>query len=76
MPYETSDEPEELPGSVFARLRRGGAFRFGKDRGILAEPIGDRLFFAGEATSREYPATAHGAYFSGGREGRRISSSQ
>lgn len=34
-------------------------------RAILAEPIGDRLYFAGEATSLDYPATVHGAYLSG-----------
>ncbi|MCT7983794.1 FAD-dependent oxidoreductase [Laspinema sp. A4] len=42
------------------------------DRDILAEPIGDRLFFAGEATSRDYPATVHGAYLSGIREAKRL----
>lgn len=42
------------------------------DRQILAEPIGDRLFFAGEATSSDYPATVHGAYLSGIREAKRL----
>ena len=42
------------------------------DREILAEPIRDRLFFAGEATSRDYPATVHGAYLSGIREAKRL----
>ncbi len=42
------------------------------DRDILAEPIGDRLFFAGEATSSDYPATVHGAYLSGIREAKRF----
>lgn len=37
----------------------------------LAEPVEDRLFFAGEATS-EYFATVHGAYLSGVREAGRI----
>jgi monoamine oxidase len=37
----------------------------------LAAPVGDRLFFAGEATSRDYNATVHGAYLSGLREARR-----
>jgi len=45
----------------------------GKDYDTLAEPIGDRVFFAGEATSRTYPATVHGAFLSGEREARRIS---
>lgn len=34
---------------------------------VLAQPISEKLFFAGEATSREYYATAHGAYESGVR---------
>lgn len=38
----------------------------------MAEPVSDRLFFAGEATHREYPATVHGAFLSGLREARRI----
>jgi monoamine oxidase len=36
------------------------------DRDALASPEG-RLFFAGEATSRDYPATVQGAYVSGMR---------
>ncbi|GAB4531725.1 MAG: FAD-dependent oxidoreductase [Roseibium sp.] len=35
------------------------------DRKALAEPVLDRVFFAGEATSSDYPATVHGAYLSG-----------
>jgi monoamine oxidase len=31
----------------------------------LSEPVGDRLFFAGEATDRVHLATVHGAYLSG-----------
>ena len=46
---------------------------YAKDREILAEPVGDRVFFAGEATNRRYPATVHGAYLSGVREASRIS---
>lgn len=33
----------------------------------LAESVGNRLFFAGEATSRPYFGTVHGAYLSGVR---------
>ncbi|BAQ60798.1 amine oxidase [Geminocystis sp. NIES-3708] len=36
-----------------------------KHRRELAKPIGKRVYFAGEATSLDYPATAHGAYLSG-----------
>ena len=34
-------------------------------RAELARPLDDRVFFAGEATSEEFFATAHGAYLSG-----------
>jgi len=40
------------PGSADARQR-------------LAEPVGERLFFAGEATSRCYMGDVHGAWLSG-----------
>ncbi len=39
---------------------------------VLARPLDDRLFFAGEATSREYRGTVHGAFLSGLREAERI----
>ena len=34
-------------------------------RARLAEPLDDRIFFAGEATSARFYSTAHGAYLSG-----------
>jgi monoamine oxidase len=34
-------------------------------RETLAEPVDDRVFFAGEATSTDNPSTVHGAYLSG-----------
>lgn len=39
----------------------------------LQEPLGDRVFFAGESTSAEHWGTVHGAYLSGLREAARIS---
>jgi len=35
------------------------------DRAVLAAPVDDRLFFAGEACSPNYFSTAHGAWLSG-----------
>ena len=43
-----------------------------EDYDTLAEPIADRLFFAGEATNRVHSATVHGAFLSGVREASRI----
>ncbi|MEO0398995.1 MAG: FAD-dependent oxidoreductase [Pseudomonadota bacterium] len=34
-------------------------------RDDLSAPAGTRLYFCGEATSRDYPSTVHGAYLSG-----------
>lgn len=51
----------------------GGSYSFaavGSDpamRDTLAEPVGERLVLAGEATSREHPSTVHGALLSGQR---------
>ena len=39
---------------------------------VLAKPVAQRLFFAGEATIRRHYATVHGAYLSGIREADRI----
>jgi len=43
-----------------------------EDRETLAQPASKRILFAGEATHRDYPATTHGAYWSGIREAERI----
>jgi polyamine oxidase len=43
-----------------------------RDCQILSQPIGSRIFFAGEATEPSRPSTVHGAYLSGLREARRI----
>ena len=42
------------------------------DLDILGEPVAKRLFFAGEATHPEYPATVHGALLSGRRAAEQI----
>ena len=41
-------------------------------RGNLAEPIDEKLLFAGEATSENFMDTVHGAYISGVREALRV----
>jgi len=38
-----------------------------EDRVALAEPIADRIFWAGEATEPDYHSTVHGAVLSGHR---------
>lgn len=43
-----------------------------EDFDMLAEPVTDQLFFAGEATHSRYLATVHGAFLSGIREAERI----
>lgn len=45
------------------------------DVALLAAPVGGRLFFAGEATSPDHPATVHGAYASGLRVAQEVLSS-
>src|SRR5262249_10080546 len=42
------------------------------DRAGLAAPVDNRLFFAGEATSRNFFSTAHGARDSGERAAREV----
>ncbi len=50
----------------------------GADYDTMAQPVSAHgqcaptLFFAGEHTCRNYPATVHGAYLSGLREAARI----
>ncbi|XP_010268802.1 PREDICTED: lysine-specific histone demethylase 1 homolog 2 [Nelumbo nucifera] len=53
----------------YSHVRVGSS---GNDYDILAESIGRRLFFAGEATNKQYPASMHGAFLSGIREASRI----
>ncbi|CAA6658834.1 unnamed protein product [Spirodela intermedia] len=77
----------EVPDPVQVVCTRWGADKFaygsysyvavgasGDDYDFLAESVGDgRVFFAGEATNRRYPATMHGALLSGLREAASIS---
>jgi len=43
------------------------------DWNAISSPVNDRVFFAGEGTTMDYPATIHGAYLSGLREAANIS---
>jgi monoamine oxidase len=51
-PWTLGSYSSAVPGASHQRLE-------------LARPIDDVLFFAGEACSREFAGTCHGAYFSG-----------
>ncbi len=44
----------------------------GSDYTVVGEPVGDRLYFAGEHTIAEHPATVVGAYLSGQRAARQL----
>ena len=53
----------------YSSVSRGAS---GLDYDTLSENIGGRLFFAGEHTWRQHPATMHGAFLSGIREAANI----
>lgn len=75
----------KVPDPVASRITRWGQDPFArgaysyasleatpKDRKTLSEPIGRRLYFAGEATHPTLSGTVHGAYLTGLREAERI----
>jgi monoamine oxidase len=55
-------------GGGYSCARPGQA----RHREDLVRPLGNRVFFAGEACSAEFFSTAHGAYLSGLAVGRRV----
>jgi monoamine oxidase len=76
---------EKVPAPLKARITRWGTDPFSRgayffpkvnspmsDVDELAKPVAERLFFAGEATSKGSFGTVHGAIMSGRREARRI----
>jgi len=60
---------DPLARGSYSFLALGGS---GGDRDRLAVPVGNTLFFAGEATHRNDPASVHGAWWSGQRAARQI----
>lgn len=60
---------DPLAGGSYSYLPPGATTA---DREALAEPVGERLFFAGEAASVYHPATVHGAFVSGLRAAEKL----
>lgn len=54
---------------AYSFLARGARL---EDRASLAAPVGGTLYFAGEAASRRYPSTVHGALLSGQHAAERL----
>ena len=80
-----ASRPGGLPEPLELRVSRwgadpwaGGAYSFlgigatANDRVTLGEPVANTLFFAGEATHRDDPASVHGAWWSGLRAAREL----
>ncbi|MFK8020406.1 MAG: FAD-dependent oxidoreductase [Pseudomonadales bacterium] len=76
---------EDIPEPVDSMITRWGQDEFTRGsysyirvgstpnmRSDLATSINDLVFFAGEATARDFPESVHGAYLSGLREARSI----
>lgn len=66
---ETAWKANALTFGSYSYARPGGAHQ----RAVLARPIDEKVYFAGEATSSEAYSTVHGAWMSGGRAARLIS---
>jgi polyamine oxidase len=54
---------------TYSHLRPGGT---PEDRDVLQQPVHHSVWFAGEATSTDYPGTLHGAWFSGEQAAREL----
>ena len=54
---------DEFASGSYSYARPGHA----GDRAVLAAPVDNRIFFAGEATSLNFFSTVHGAYETGTR---------
>lgn len=67
--YVTQWSKQHFSRGSYSYVAKGSS---GVDYDLLAAPVNDRVFFAGEATSRCHPATVAGAYGSGLREAARI----
>lgn len=71
IPYPTSYIITRWGKNPFSRgsfsSLKPGALADGDDYWNMAQPIDNRLFFAGEATNDQYPSTVYGAYLSGDR---------
>jgi monoamine oxidase len=74
IPYPTDYQITRWAADPFAR----GSYSFAalgstpEMRNLLARPVDRRLFFAGEATNKDFFGTAHGAYWSGLRAAREL----
>lgn len=61
-------QSEPWIGGAYSAALPGGADM----RAVLAEPVGDRLWLAGEAVDTDFHTTAHGAWLSGERAARAV----
>lgn len=60
--HQTRWSQDEFARGSYSYLAAGNN---GTEYDLLAKPVGQTLFFAGEACNRDYPATVPGAYLSG-----------